>query len=79
MCKPHANPHILHLEGGKNIEAKILNKVLLEEIYVNIIKVMNEKLRTFPLRSRISQGYTLTMFIQHDTRVLAIAIRQVKE
>ena len=58
---------------------KVLNKAGIEGTYLNIIKaiydkltaniILNpEKLKAFPLRSGIRQGFPLTTFIQHSIR-----------
>ena len=69
---------------------KTLNKVCLESRYLNIIKAIYdkptaniiltvEKLRVFPLRSVIRQGYSLSLLLLNIVlEVLATAIRQQK-
>ena len=68
-----------------------LQKAVIEEMYLNIIKaicdkptaniiVNNEKLRTFPLRSETRQGCPLLSFLFNiGLEVLASAIREEKE
>ena len=70
---------------------KTLNKVGIEETYLNIIKsiydkpranvILNgKKLKAFPLKSGLRQGFpTLTTVIQQILEVLTTEITQTKE
>ena len=70
---------------------KTLQKVGIEEIYLNIMKTIydkptaniilnGEKLKTFPLRSEIRQGCPLSPLLFNIVlEVLAMAIREEKE
>ena len=69
---------------------KILQKVSIERIYVNIIKAIcdrptaniilnSEKLKAFPLRSGTRQGYVLSpLLVNIIFEVLATAIKEMK-
>ena len=69
---------------------KILNKVSIEEMYINVIKathvnpassiVLNsKKLKVLPLTSGLTRMSALITFIQHVIEVLARGIKQEPE